>query len=264
MDEIVNGGDLSGEGPVVGLKDLYALRDPELAKAMAAEVKNILAEKDQAKKKALVGGFKAKFRDSLGVLIDPDHPDLGPKNNQFYFLWGRMKGGREDLAVRFLKDAFGSVNAHGHTTVCQGSLYFTGKAMSSKWNPVTGAFDRGDKFYWQGDIGNSGFVIFVGANVFDGNYGPPLRVPKITEGISDGSLKYAVLDPRFSKAASKAWRWVPIKPGTDGAFAMGMIRWILENGRYNAEYLSIANQAAAIANGEPTYSNAAWLVKVAQ
>jgi anaerobic selenocysteine-containing dehydrogenase len=262
VDEIVNGGDLFGEGPVTGLKELYALRDPDLATAMAAEVKKILAEKDPAKKKALVEDFKAKFKDSLGLLIDPDHPDLGPKNNQFYFLWGRLKGGREDLVVRFVKDAFGSVNAHGHTTVCQGSLYFTGKAMSSKWNPATGSFDWGDKFYWQGDIGNSEFIIFVGANMFEGNYGPPLRVPKITEGISDGSLKYAVLDPRFSKAASKAWRWVPLKPGTDGAFAMGMIRWILENKRYNADYLSIANQAAATASGEPNYSNASWLVKI--
>ncbi len=263
IDEIVNGGDLFGEGPVTGLRELYALKDPDLATAMAAEVKKILAEKDPAKKKALVEGFKAKFKDSLNLLIDPDHPDLGPKNNQFYFIWGRMKGGREDLAVRFVKDAFGSVNAHGHTTVCQGSLYFTGKAMSSRWNQATGGFDWGDKFYWQGDIGNSEFVIFVGANVFEGNYGPPLRVPKITEGLSDGSLKYAVLDPRFSKAAAKAWRWVPLKPGTDGAFAMGMIRWILENKRYNADYLSIANQAAAEASGEPNYCNAAWLVKVA-
>ncbi len=261
IDEIVNGGDLFGEGHVDGFKDVYALREPELFKKMGDAVKAIWAEKDPKKKKQLVAQFKEDFKDHLDKLIDPDHPDLGPKNNQFAFVWGRMKNGREDLVKRFVKQAFGSVNANGHTTVCQGSLYFTGKQMSSKWNEVTGEFDSGDKFYWQGDTGNSEFVIYVGANLFDANYGPPQRVPKATNALVNGR-KFAVIDPRLSKLAAKAWKWVPIKPGTDAAFALGMIRWMLENERYNKSYLAIANQAAATAAGEPNYTNATWLVKI--
>jgi hypothetical protein len=34
------------------------------------------------------------FADHLDTLIDPDHPDLGPKNNQFTFVWGGLKDGR--------------------------------------------------------------------------------------------------------------------------------------------------------------------------
>jgi len=261
IDEIVNGGDLFGEGHVDGFKDVYALRDPELFKKMGDAVKAIWDEKDAEKKKQLVAKFKEDFKDHLDKLIDPDHPDLGPKNNQFAFVWGRMKNGREDLVKRFVRQAFGSVNANGHTTVCQGSLYFTGKQMSSKWNESKGDFDSGDKFYWQGDTGNSEFVIYVGANLFDANYGPPQRVPKATSAIINGR-KFAVVDPRMSKLAAKAWRWIPIKPGTDAAFAMGMIRWMLENERYNKGYLAIANQAAATAAGEPNYTNATWLVKI--
>lgn len=261
IDEIVNGGDLFGEGHVDGFKDVYALRDPELFKKMGDAVKAIWAEKDPEKKKQLVAQFKEDFKDHLDKLIDPDHPDLGPKNNQFAFVWGRMKNGREDLVKRFVKQAFGSVNANGHTTVCQGSLYFTGKQMSSKWNEVKSDFDSGDKFYWQGDTGNSEFVIYVGANLFDANYGPPQRVPKATHALVNGR-KFAVIDPRMSKLAAKAWKWVPIKPGTDAAFALGMIRWMLENERYNKGYLAIANQAAATAAGEPNYTNATWLVKI--
>lgn len=261
LDEIINGGDLFGEGHVDGLKDIYALRDPELASEMAAAVKAIWDEKDAEKKQALVTEFKSQYADHLDKLIDPDHPDLGPKNNQFALVWGRMKKGREDLVHRFVQEAFGSINMNGHTTVCQGSLYFTGKQMSSKWNPEKSSWDSGDKFYWQGDTGNSEFVIYVGANVFEGNYGPPHRVPKVTEGVIDGR-KFAVIDPRMSKLASKAWKWVPIQPGADAAFALGMIRWMLENERYNAAYLANANKAASDAAGEPTYSNAAWLVKM--
>jgi len=262
VDEIVNGGDLFGEGHVDGLKDVYALRDADLAKKMDAAIKKIWDEKDAAKKQALVAEFKTTFADHLDLLIDPDHPDLGPKNNQFAFIWGRMKNGRADLVQRFVKDGFGSINANGHTTVCQGSLYFTGKAMSEQFDPATGKFTGGSKFYWQSDTGNSEFVIYVGANMFEANYGPPQRVPKITEGLVRGEMKYAVIDPRLSKAASKAWKWVPIRPGTDAAFALGMIRWIIDNGRHNVAFLSNANKAAAAASGEASWTTAAWLVKI--
>lgn len=261
VNEVVNGGDLFGEGQVAGLKAVRALTDTEVAKEMAGSVKKIWDETDKEKKKALVVAFKENFKEHLDVLIDPEHPDLGPKNNQFMFIWGRMKGGREDVVDRFVQEAFGSINMNGHTTICQGSLYFTGKSMSSIWNPEKGEFDNGDKFYWQGDTGNSEFVIYAGTNLFDANYGPPHRAPKATNALITGR-KFAVIDPRCSKVAAKAWKWVPIKPGTDAALAMGMTRWILEKERHNAAYLSIANQSAATAAGEPNYANAAWLVKI--
>ncbi|CAG0934679.1 tetrathionate reductase subunit A [Thermoflexales bacterium] len=261
IDEVVNGGDLFGEGHVDGMKAVRALTDTELAKEMGAEVALIWNEKDPDKKKALVEEFKTKFKDHLDVLIDPAHPDLGPKNNQFMFVWGRMKGGREDVVHRFVQEAYGSINMNGHTTVCQGSLYFTGKQMSSKWNAAKSTFDSGDKFYWQVDTANSEFVIYVGTNLFDSNYGPPQRVPKATDAYINGR-KFAVVDPRLSKLAAKAWKWVPIKPGADAAFALGMIRWMLENEKYHKDYLAIANVAAQTAAGEPNYTNAAWLVKI--
>lgn len=49
-------------------------------------------------------------------------------------------------------------------------------------------------------------------------------------------MKYACIDPRFSKLASKAWKWLPTKAGEDAAIAMGMIRWIIENQKYDAKY----------------------------
>ncbi len=260
--EIVEGGDLFGEGHVQGLRELWAIRDPKVMKAMGDFVKKIWAEKDPEKKKGLVEEFKAQFADYLDAMIDPDHPDLGPKNNQIVLMWGRLKGGRSDLLHRFFGSGLGTVNRHGHTTVCQGSLYFGSKALSEQF--VDGKFSGGAKFYWQADLGNSEFVIFVGANLYEGNYGPPLRVVKITEGLTEGRLKYAVIDPRFSKMASRAWKWVPNRPGTEAAIAMGLIRWIIENGRYDETFLRNANTAAAKAAGEPTWTNAVWLVKIGE
>jgi tetrathionate reductase subunit A len=260
VDEIVNGGDLFGEGHVPGLKEIWALRDPKLAKEMADDVKAIWAKKTPEEKKAAVEAFKTKYAEHLDKLIDPDHPDLGPKNNQLVFMWGRLKGGRSELIKRFTVESFGSVNAHGHTTVCQGSLYFASKAMSEQYQK--GSWTGGKKFYWQADQNNSEFIIFVGASPFEGNYGPTNRAPGLTRGLVSGRLKFAVVDPRFSKTASKAWKWIPIKPGTEAALALAMIRWIIENKRYDAKYLSNANKAAAVADKEPTWTNACWLVKI--
>ncbi|HIH44143.1 MAG TPA: molybdopterin-dependent oxidoreductase [Candidatus Methanoperedenaceae archaeon] len=271
VSEIVNGGHLfshvSGEENryVEGFKDVMALRDVPVSKEMAAEVDKIVAEKDANKKLELVSAFKEKFRAGLDKFIDPDHPDLGPKNNQIVFMWGRLKGGRSDLIRRFVK-ACGSVNAHGHTTVCQGSLYFTGKAMSEQY--LYDAKDKkfkwagGDKFYFQADEGNAEFILFVGTSLFEGNYGPTNRAMKVMEGLDSGRLKFVTLNPRFTKEASKAWKWIPTKPGTDAAFAWGMLRWIIENRKYDENYLRNANKKAAESAGEPTFSNASWLVAI--
>src|SRR5512145_1546372 len=260
VSEIAAGGKLFAHVPgeesrvVVGLQELWAMKDPAVFEAMAADVAKI------RKKAMTVDEFKAKHAANLHLLIDADHPDFGPKNNQFVYMWGRKKGGRSDFAKRFT-EAFGTTNFHGHTTVCQGSLYFACKAMSEQY--VGDTFKDGQKFYWQADLANSEYVVFVGANLFDANYGPPNRTPDVTQRIASGKLKITVLDPRMTKLASKAkGDWVPVKPGTDAAFAMGMTRWILDNQKFDAKFLANANKAAAAADKEATWSNGPWLVKL--
>jgi anaerobic selenocysteine-containing dehydrogenase len=69
---------------------------------------------------------------------------------------------------------------------------------------------------------------------------------RFIEAIERG-LKLVVVDPRFSPEASKAYRWLPIRPGTDLAFALSMIyvifyeikkfdQWSVKN-RTNGPYL---------------------------
>ncbi|RJQ67027.1 MAG: molybdopterin oxidoreductase [Desulfobacteraceae bacterium] len=254
ITEIAEGGDLFGEVHVEGLKDICVLKDQTIAKQLAEDSANVAA------KKMTLAEFKTKHAVNLHYLIDPEHPDLGPKNNQLCFMWGRLKDGRADLLKDFFSKSLGSVNYHGHTTVCQGSLYFSGKAMSDQF--VEGKWADGAKFYWQGDTGNAEFILFVGSSPYEANYGPPMRVQKITEGVVEGRLKIAVIDPRCSKTASRAWKWLPVEPINGvGAIAMGMIQWIIDN-RFDAKYLRNANKAAALAATEPNWCQAAWLVKI--
>ncbi len=265
VKEICEGGRLFADVPgeeqrhVEGLRDICKLRDPELARAMREDVDEILAEPDHDRKRQLVEAFKQRHADHLDTLIDPDHPDLGPANNQVVLNWGRIKGGRGDFYRRFAA-GLGTVNAHGHTTVCQGSLYFTCAAISDQYEE--GQFSGGRKFYWQADTENARFVLFVGANLFEGNYGPPNRSVRLTDGLATGRTKIAVADPRFSKLASKAQWWLPLKPGTDIELAMAMIRWVLDEQRYDAKFLAAANKAAAHEIGETSWTNGTWLIEI--
>lgn len=265
IKEISEGGrlfaDVAGEQDrdVEGLRALTPLRDKDLSKAMAGDVEMILGEKDPAAKAALVRKFKATHAAHLDLMIDPDHPDLGPKNNQVVVAWGRLKDGRGDLYKRFAA-ALGTTNAHGHTTVCQGSLYFAGKAISEQY--IGGKFTDGKKFYWQADVENAKFILFVGANLFEANYGPTNRTTRLTKNLVSHATKIAVADPRFSKLASKAWKYLPVRPGTDGALAMWFIKWMLKNKKFDANFLQCTNPAAAAVRGESSWTNASLLVEI--
>lgn len=254
IDEIVNGGNLfPGEDPVPGLRDLFALRDAALAKAMAEDAQKVAAGQMS------VAAFKSKYAGALDVLIDADHPDLGPKNNQFVFQAGRIEHGRKEFSKRWLIDGFGSINWYAHTTICEQSHHIAYKMLTNQYRHGQWT---GGKSHMKPDAVNAEFIVFFGTGAFEANFGPPAMAQKITEGIASGRLKIAVVDPRFSKTAAKAWKWLPARPGTDAAVALGMMRWIIDNGRYDARFLENANRAAAAIDGEPSWTNATFLVKI--
>ena len=249
VDEIVNGGDLFGEGAVAGLNDIYALRDSDAAKAMAKDI-------DALKKKEItVADFKAKHTAQLDSLIDADHPDLGPKNNQLLFQPGRINRGRVHFAKRWLSDAFGSTSIFPHTSICELSIFVNTSEMTRDFVKKTG------KNHFKADFLNSEFVLFWGTGFADANFGLTPMAELVTKSLVERNLKIAVVDPRLSKSAAKAWRWLPIKPGTDAALALAMIRWIIENERYDRTYLENPNVDAAKEDGETTSTDATHLVR---
>jgi len=50
--------------------------------------------------------------------------------------------------------------------------------------------------------------------------------------------KLIVVDPRRTQVAAKADAWLQVKPGTDGALALGMIHVMLEHTLYNADFVT--------------------------
>ncbi|RMF15130.1 MAG: molybdopterin oxidoreductase [Candidatus Dadabacteria bacterium] len=257
IKEIVEGGKLFADVPgeenrvVPGLRELYALRDPKLSKAMKADAMAV------GKGKMAREAFKQKYKDHLDVLIDPDHPDLGPRNNEFVFLAGRIEHGRKEMAKRWLKGGFGSINWYEHTTVCEQSHHIAYDEATKKWD---GKKWGHGKHHMKPDILNARFILFWGTGAFEANFGPPAMAELTTDAMVNGDLEIAVVDPRLSKTAGKAWKWLPVEPGKDLELAFAFIRWMFDHEAYDHKFLVNANKAAANAANELSWSDATHLV----
>jgi anaerobic selenocysteine-containing dehydrogenase len=64
---------------------------------------------------------------------------------------------------------------------------------------------------------------------------PPINLKKILDARERGA-KVIVIDPLKTYTAEKADQWVGIRPGTDGALALGLIRVMLERGIYDTGF----------------------------
>lgn len=192
---------------------------------------------------------QADFEKTWGeVLIDAKRPELGPKSN----LMAVIGGDRMNLiGGRFTNQSFGSINQFNHGGTCG----MSGVVANARSHPTTG-FQR-----MYADIDYCRYLIVWGAEPVTANKGPTWMAPRIGRARELG-MKMVVIDPRMSKTAEKADVWVPVKPGNDADLAWGMIRWIIENQRYDDAYLRATGAAAAKALGEPNWSDASHLVKV--
>jgi formate dehydrogenase major subunit len=66
------------------------------------------------------------------------------------------------------------------------------------------------------------------------------------------NAKIVVVDPRFTRTAAVADYYAPLRPGTDIAFLLGLIRYAINNNRYQEEYVKIHTNAPYII--KDTYS----------
>lgn len=85
-----------------------------------------------------------------------------------------------------------------------------------------------------GDIQNSKCVFIIGANPAVAH---PVGMVHILRAKELGA-KIIVVDPHYSRTATKADTFARIRPGTDIAFMYGMIRYIIKNNLHDKEYIN--------------------------
>jgi thiosulfate reductase/polysulfide reductase chain A len=78
------------------------------------------------------------------------------------------------------------------------------------------------------------YIILTGRNLTEAI--STSETSELVDAIARGA-KVVYLDPRFTKTASKATQWCPIKPGTDLAFHLALINVIIQEERYDREFI---------------------------
>jgi len=84
------------------------------------------------------------------------------------------------------------------------------------------------------DMENSDLLVIWGANPYTDS--PPLDMYRL-EAAKKRGAQIVCIDPRYSESASRTdARWIPIRPGTDGALALSMIQVLIEEDLYNEDF----------------------------
>ena len=86
---------------------------------------------------------------------------------------------------------------------------------------------------WQ-DIKNANVVVVMGGNAAEAH---PCGFKWVIEAKIENNAKLIVIDPRFTRTASVADVYAPIRPGTDIAFLNGVIRYLLAKDKIQHAYV---------------------------
>src|SRR6201986_2910576 len=93
------------------------------------------------------------------------------------------------------------------------------------------------------DIKNANVVVVMGGNAAEAH---PCGFKWVIEAKIENGAKLVVIDPRFTRTASVADVYAPIRPGTDIAFLSGVIRHLLEKDKIQHEYVRAYTNASLI------------------
>jgi anaerobic selenocysteine-containing dehydrogenase len=174
----------------------------------------------------------------------------GPKRNQFRWERGRNENGP---TTNLLHQNYGTMNKGTHWTICEASERI-----------LTGMVGNSGAVH---DAKNGDYLISAGGNIYDASFPAQTQARYLSKWfLRRPGTKYVYVGPRLSKGAGPAGNteWVPLKTGADPAFALGMIRYIIENNLYAADMVARPNPDAAGAGGYPAATDATWLVKTSE
>ncbi|MGZ7041051.1 MAG: molybdopterin-dependent oxidoreductase, partial [Thermoanaerobaculia bacterium] len=102
------------------------------------------------------------------------------------------------------------------------------------------------------DIKNTDVILAMGGNPAENH---PVGFKWFMEARRTRGAKLVVVDPRFTRTAAVADYYAPIRPGTDIAFLLGIIRYAINTGRYHDEYVKIHTNGPYIINDKYAFND---------
>jgi len=139
---------------------------------------------------------------------------------------GHYRGHMGPLMDRFLK-VYGSPNNISHDLGMEG-------AMAAHY------FMQGAKDYFAYDWENTNYILCFGTSLLEAGVPAAYRLRmygQMHRGRPGIRAKLVQIDIRHSISASKADEWIGVKPGTDGALALGLAHVIIRNNLYDHTFV---------------------------
>jgi anaerobic selenocysteine-containing dehydrogenase len=142
-------------------------------------------------------------------------------------LGGRYRGHMRNLVRRFLT-AYGSPNEIDHESLC---------AVADK---VSYFLTQGTRDRLAYDWERTKYVLAFGAGLVE-SFRPTTMMLRIyghmRQGIPGQRTKLVQIDPRYGVSAARADEWVQVRPGTDGALALGLAHVLIRDGLIDRDFV---------------------------
>ncbi len=158
--------------------------------------------------------------DQVKKLRDAGHPE------HLAFMTGETRGQLQPLFERFMQ-AVGSPNLiHNESlnvAAAKLGVYLT-----------QGVYDL--PVY---DLENTRYILSFGASLLEAGWNPQRTISGVSYGRRGRATrsKVVVVDPRQGISGAKADEWIPIKPGTDAALALGIANVIIHTGLMDSDFI---------------------------
>jgi anaerobic selenocysteine-containing dehydrogenase len=121
------------------------------------------------------------------------------------------------------------MNAYGSPNLC-GSMELCGWG---RYRATQYTFGVGVPGVYMPDLENAGCILFWGYNP---NLARLVHATATMAALKRGA-RLIVVDPRRTGIAKKASLWLQVRPGTDGALALGIAHVMIERGWYDREFI---------------------------
>ncbi|WP_110026471.1 formate dehydrogenase-N subunit alpha [Mangrovibacter plantisponsor] len=124
---------------------------------------------------------------------------------------------------------------HGPTVSALAPSFGRG-AMTNNWN----------------DIKNANVVLVMGGNPAEAH---PVGFKWVVEAKNHNKATVLVVDPRFNRTASVADRYAPIRAGSDAAFLLGVINYLLGHDAIHHDYVKAFTNAALLVRDDYAFND---------
>lgn len=201
-----------------GLASIQSLYDPDRIQTPLKKV----GERGEGKWQPI------SWEEAIAAVLERLHTLRGKNMPHSLIILGGQFHDLRDTVIRRFAESFGTPN------------YIRNRCLAPERSSKAHFLMQGVTAPLGYDLMNSGLILSFGCSLLEGWISPVFQLfafGHLRQERHGRRGRMYVVDPRFSVTASKADQWIPIRPGTDAALALGMAYIIIQEGIYDRRFV---------------------------